>query len=69
MIIDKENRTQKAKHHWLLERESLSIARTKTNLKKKLGTHTSLILLEKAFFLPRKHIQFDFFIREFEREQ
>jgi len=46
MIIDKENRTQKARHRWLLERESLSITWTETNLKKKLGTHTSLILSE-----------------------
>jgi len=36
MIIDKENKTQKARHRWLLERESLSIARTETNLKKKI---------------------------------
>jgi len=40
MIIDKEKKTQKARHRWLLEWESLSIARTETNLKKKIGTHT-----------------------------
>ena len=44
MIIDKENRTQKARHRWLLEQESLSIARTETNQKTKLGTHTSSYL-------------------------
>lgn len=33
-IIHKENRTQKARHRWLLDLESLSIARTETNLQK-----------------------------------